>query len=118
MYFKYTREDYKNLYVSLTMDFDEDDSSLTDLYISLGILKRIENGLNSEWSSVLGEKDSCLLEIDEHQWIISFLDFRIKKFKEIVRKNKKHYWRDEYKSYVKLLSIARQALINKGPVMV
>lgn len=115
MYFKYTKEDYKNLYLAFTAVFSEEKSNFQKLFISRGILKIINDSINSFWNIPVG---ACLIEKDMHCWIISFLDYQIEWFKRKARKTKDEYWHDEYVSYVELLCGARQALINKEPVTV
>lgn len=118
-HFGYSEEDYKNLSLafSVLLDKDKVPSYVTtkDLIISQGILKIINDSINSFWNIPVG---ACLIAKDMHCWIISFLDYQIEWFKRKARKTKDEYWHDEYVSYVELLCCARQALINKEPVTV
>lgn len=116
-YFEYTREDYKNLYVPLSMVCEEETATINDLMLCRGILKTVSDTLKADWRGVLEDyEDKGLLDDTVHYFIIEFLDRHISSLQKLICQTKDEYWRSEFDSWIEMLKIARRGLAVKAPL--
>lgn len=115
-YYKYTIEDYKILFEAFDDALDDDAVSMTDFLISRGILKTILELLKKDFTGIV-DKDCCIINKKAHDYIVSFLDVSMFKFKKLAYETEDKHLSRNYFEYVDLLNKASLILIKKRPLV-